>query len=752
MLVRVTMRDVHPTRAGGPASASSVTALLRERVRALSLLASATLLTRVIVKDVLTRYTRTRPDYLEVADALRRAQDGRGEAEQRLAASMGELEGAVTGARELAVAAEFREARTRAVMNSVADGVVVFDRNGIIQSCTPSGERIFKVKPGALLATQLRLLIPSLELSPEIIAVGTREVDGRHIGGMLFPLEVTISPIASDEYPLWIAVVRDVTHRREVATAVAEARDAALQAVRIKSEFLATMSHEIRTPMNGIIGMTELLLDTDLDPQQRTYTEAVQRSGEALLSLINDILDFSKLEAGKLHMEHIDVNVRQVVEDVVELLRDQADRKGLEFACHVDHTLRDGLLGDPSRLRQILLNLVGNAIKFTPSGEVRVRAYVAEDLTSTLLVRFEVTDSGIGIDAETQTRLFAPFVQADGSTTRKYGGTGLGLAICRQLVERMGGRIGVDSAAGQGSTFWFTVAFARGSTADEAQPAQTGVESMPPARLSVVKRTPMPRTDLAPLLVAEDSTINQQVALGMLKKLGLAADVVANGREAVAALARTTYAAVLMDCQMPEMDGFEATSEIRRREGSARHTPIIAMTANAMQGDRERCLAAGMDDYVSKPVRIEELTAALVRRIGRKGDELATVPQAAPDTPKVQLVEADPFDRALLEALPPGLRAGLLVLFFQEVPMRLERVKAAVQDADAAALQAAAHTFKGDAATVGARDVARLCRALEQSAQQDDLGDCEPLVEQLEAALARAQAALPDTAPDQCAA
>lgn len=282
-------------------------------------------------------------------------------------------------------------------------------------------------------------------------------------------------------------------------------------------------------------------------------------------------------------MEHIDVNVRQVVEDVVELLRDQADRKGLEFACHVDHTLRDGLLGDPSRLRQILLNLVGNAIKFTPSGEVRVRAYVAEDLTSTLLVRFEVTDSGIGIDAETQTRLFAPFVQADGSTTRKYGGTGLGLAICRQLVERMGGRIGVDSAAGQGSTFWFTVAFARGSTADEAQPAQTGVESMPPARLSVVKRTPMPRTDLAPLLVAEDSTINQQVALGMLKKLGLAADVVANGREAVAALARTTYAAVLMDCQMPEMDGFEATSEIRRREGSARHTPIIAMTANAMQ-------------------------------------------------------------------------------------------------------------------------------------------------------------------------
>ena len=688
-----------------------------------------------------------------------------------------------------------------------------------------------------------------------------------------------------------VGTVEDITRRREAEAEMQRARAEAEAAARAKSEFLANMSHEIRTPMNGVIGMTGLLLDSDLTVEQREFAETVRRSGEALLTIINDILDFSKIEAGKLQLETIDFDVQMLIDEAVALLAERAHSKQLELVCLMHHEVPRVMRGDPGRLRQVVLNLLSNAIKFTASGEVIVRTRLATMTGSNATIRFEVTDTGIGMTQEAIQRLFKPFTQADSSMGRRFGGTGLGLAISRQLAGMMGGEVGVRSAPGKGSTFWFTVclesvpegtaslppprkslrglhilavddnatnrklltSLARswGMSCDEAHdgphalerlhqaakdgrpydlavldmqmPGMDGLQlareikgseqfaALPlvmltslgvrgqaaasqqagiagflskPIRQSQLydclatvmggaaadgrEATPAPSRPLVTrhalkeakgrrrrrILVTDDNETNQMVAVHMLRRLGYEADVAANGIEAVAAVSRIPYAMVLMDCAMPEMDGYTATGEIRRAEsGREVHTPIIAMTAHAMAGDRERCLAAGMDDYISKPVKVEELRQMIDRWVGaasadRPSEENAggdnVIPLAdEPATGRAAAAEPalDPVAIADLRgpegAEDPDFFRAIVGKFLEEAPARLVALRAAVAARDAEGLSRAAHSLKGSSGTIGARPMARICQDLETLGRDRSLDDAPEALRRLEAEFRR---------------
>ncbi len=522
---------------------------------------------------------------------------------------------------------ELRESgeQIRLVLDSIPEAVYGIDMKGDCTFCSPSCLQLLRYQESAeLLGKNMHEVMHHTRLDGSHYPVeechiyeAFRRGEGTHIDdeilwrrdGTSFPGEYWSHPMHRDGKIVGAVVTfLDITERKRNEQILREAREAAEAANRAKSQFLANMSHEIRTPMNGVIGVAGLLLDTQLTEEQREYAEIIRSSGEGLMKVINDILDFSKIEARKFVLETTDFDLRTVLQDTTALLALRASEKGVSLTSELERGTPCLLRGDPGRLRQILINLVGNAVKFTHQGSVSLSARLenpdrpnADRGRATL--RFNVRDTGIGFRQDRASTLFEPFVQADGTSTRRYGGTGLGLTISRQLCEMMGGQIGAESEEGKGSTFWFTAVF-------DTQ-AQSSVRSVARDSGAAACAAPSPWMDLeageksqARILLAEDNAINQKVAIAILRKAGYKADVVANGIEALRALAETDYDLVLMDCEMPEMDGFEATRRIRDGRAPTRNPGItvIAVTAGAMAGDRDRCLQAGMSDYMTKPI------------------------------------------------------------------------------------------------------------------------------------------------------
>jgi signal transduction histidine kinase/CheY-like chemotaxis protein/HPt (histidine-containing phosphotransfer) domain-containing protein len=516
------------------------------------------------------------------------------------------------------------------------------------------------------------------------------------------------------------------------------ARDQALAVSNAKSDFLAKISHEIRTPMNGVLGMIELLSNTPLDRVQKRYMHSIQESAGSLLDLLSDILDFSKIEAGKLRLENRPFDLHKFVADVADSMAGLAEKKGLRLNNILPDDPTLNVEGDPVRLRQVLTNLLGNAIKFTDRGSILLRVTADQDADDYDLVTFEVIDTGIGIAPRKHRQIFESFAQADGSTTRRFGGTGLGLAISKQLVEMMGAELCVESEPGEGARFWFTVRMRVDRKGEMSVIDQTFSHIYGQLEAEVESSQPLQGR----VLVAEDNEVNQAVAVGMLESMGVEAEVVADGREAVNAFREKQFDAILMDCQMPELDGYEAAAEISALESACRRAParIIAVTANALAGDMEKCIEAGMDDYLRKPYKSEQLHAAL-SKILPAGQVRQAGPSEQPLPPVFGMYEPDEagvIDSSALDslaALPHADNKGLvnqvIQTYINSSLDQMTRLGEAIDRADSDCIRTAAHSLKSSSANVGAVRLAELCASVETSTRASDRASAVTLQRQI---------------------
>lgn len=631
-------------------------------------------------------------------------------------------------------------ARLQAILDTVVDGIITIDEQGRVETFNPPAERIFGYTASEVMARNVSMLMPQTEqgacfaLDQECDKAHTssarREETGLRKDGSTFPLDVSMSEMMLGSERHYTAVVRDITERKVAEKEVAAARTEAERANAAKNIFLANVSHEIRTPINGVIGMVEVLQESGLSGAQMEMADIIRDSSFALLDVINDILDFSKIESGKFDLDHVPMCVADVVEKVGEILDRMAQKKNVALTLFTDPAIPSELMGDPGRLRQILINLTNNAIKFSSEtqrpGRVTVRALMVDSDPKSVRLEFQISDNGIGIDKKSLAKIFASFVQADISTTRKYGGTGLGLVISRQLASMMGGDILVTSEPDIGSLFTVSLPL-------DLAPKQTDKGRTPGMERAPVQQAPakphftrsVAKRNAGRILVAEDNEINQKVILHQLKLLGYAADMASDGREALERWQKSHYALLLTDLQMPNLDGYDLAVAIRQAEGSQKERlPIIALTANALKSEAQRCKAVGMDEYLTKPVILAQLQATLKKWL--------------PDPTQEDIAV---FDRT---ALPKQFGqhveqiAQLIKDYQVSAQNKAVEIRAAIASGDWKALSRCAHTLKSSSRAVGALALGEVCQQLEQAGINDQAEVAQKLATEFEHALAAA--------------